>query len=107
MSHTYVKFGSRGCSHSHHGLLVLIFLHQAWAGICCEPRFIEALATVEEVAKQTRDDRCRSKSRQSTSPYVTITITISINTTITINNAYNHHHPDNHGRRHHHQSQIR
>ena len=30
---------------------------QAWGGICCEPRYIEALETVEEIAKQSRDDQ--------------------------------------------------
>jgi len=30
---------------------------QAWAGICCEPHYISALETVEEVARQTRDDQ--------------------------------------------------
>ena len=32
----------------------------AWAGICCEPRFIEALDTIEEVARHTRDDPLRA-----------------------------------------------
>ena len=29
---------------------------QAFAGICSEPRFIEALETVQEMAKLTRND---------------------------------------------------
>ena len=31
----------------------------AWGGICCEPHYIAALETVEEVAKQSRDDQFR------------------------------------------------
>ena len=31
----------------------------AWGGICCDPHYIAALETVEEVAKQSRDDPFR------------------------------------------------